>query len=141
MRTSGYSARNVVQLSRAAPSFERRPVASRAERLTCIVLVRHFETKLAIKVSDTGDSAKAIWIPKSMVIIEQPSNRGILVASMSQLFAEQKRLAPRFIDPTLFNEATREALVDAERRAARKRNYYRGHRTPNGRGSTQNAFC
>lgn len=133
----------VTYIGRDKPA-DRRAIAPLRDRgMTCIVLVKHGESrsKLAWLVSDTGDASKAVWVPKSMVIIDQPSERGILVASMATAFAEQKRLAPRFIDPEQFNEATREALLDAERRAARKRNFYRGHRTPNGRGSTQHAFC
>lgn len=142
MRT-GYSAANVPQFSFHKRDTARRAIAPLDRGMTCLVLVKHGESrsKLAWLVSDTGDASKAVWVPKAMVIVEQPSERGILVASMATAFAEAKRLAPRFIDPEQFNEATRQALLDAERRAARKRNFYRGHRTPNGRGMTQNAFC
>lgn len=121
---------DVVPFPAAPRSFGRRPLASVWRGLTCIVLVRHGSTDKAIKVSDTGDATKAVWIPKAMVTIEQPSDRGILVASMSKAFAEQKGLHPRFIDPAQFNQATAEALADAEARAARKRNFYRGARQP-----------
>lgn len=126
-----------------APSLppDRRTIARRSAGITCLVLVRHLQTEKAILVSDTGDRSKAVWIPKSMVTIEQPSERGILVASMSKAFAEQKNLHPRFIDPSLFNAATAEALADAVQRAAKKRNYYSGHRLPGSRTVNQNAFC
>lgn len=140
MRT-GYSAANVAQFSFHKSLGARRDRGTRGMDMTCLVLVRHHQTDKAIKVSDTGDGAKAVWIPKSMVVIEQPSARGILVASMPKAFAEQKRLSEKLIDPALFNAATREVLAEAVARAARKRNHYRGHRSPNGRGMTQNAFC
>lgn len=131
---------DVVPFPAAPRSFGRRPLASVWRGLTCIVLVRHGSTDKAIKVSDTGDATKAVWIPKAMVTIEQPSGRGILVATISKTFAEQKNLHPRFIDPAQFNEATAEVLREATARAARKRNFYRGHR---GQGPRigQNAFA
>jgi hypothetical protein len=110
--------------------------------MTALVLVRHGETAKAILVSDCGVSAKAVWVPKAMVTIEQPtSQRGILVATMSKSFAEAKNLHPRFIDPTLFNQATREVLDRAIARAAQKRNFYRGHRSPHARHDSQNLFA
>jgi hypothetical protein len=125
----------------ARTSFGRRPILPSYRGVTCLVLVRHGQTEKAILVSDTGDRSKAVWIPKAMVTIEQPAERGILVATISKTFAEQKNLHPRFIDPALFNQATAEVLRDAVARAARKRNFYRGHRTPNGRHINQNAFA
>jgi hypothetical protein len=132
---------NVIQMRRPAITFGRRPILPSYRGVTCLVLVRHGQTEKAFKVSDTGDSARAVWIPKAMVTIEQPSDRGILVATMSKTFAEQKRLQPRFIDPSQFNQATAEVLADAVARAARKRNFYRGHRPGNGRHLTQNDFA
>jgi hypothetical protein len=76
-----------------------------------------------------------------MVTIEQPSERGILVCSMSQSFAEHKNLHPRFIDPSLFNAATAEVLRDAQARAARKRNFYRRYRAPTPRCMNRNVFA
>jgi len=113
-----------------ASSFSRRPILPSYRGVTCLVLVRHHQTDKALLVSDTGDAARAIWISKAMVTIEQPSERGILVATMSKTFAEQKNLHPRFIDPAQFNEATAEVLREANARAARKRNFYRGYREP-----------
>jgi hypothetical protein len=118
----------------------RRRMTPRDLGITCLVLVRHGQTEKALLVSDTGDTAKAVWIPKSMVTIEQPSERGILVATMSKTFAEQKNLHPRFIDPAQFNQATAEVLAEAVARAARKRNFYRGHREGS-RHVNQNAFA
>jgi len=120
---------------------DRRQVTPSSPGVTCLVLVRHQQTAKAILVSDCGIYRKAVWVPKSMVTLEEPSERGILVATMSKAFAEQKNLHPRFIDPELFNEATREALELAIKRAARKRNSYRGHRAPHARHDTQNLFA
>lgn len=132
---------NIIPLPAPRITFARRPIASVWRGLTCVVLVRHAQTEKAILVSDSGDRTKAVWVPKALVTIDQPSDRGILVASMSKAFAEQKGLGPRFIDPAQFNEATAEALRDANARAARKRNFYRGHREPNPSHVNQNAFC
>lgn len=123
-------ASNIIPIAPARITFGRRPINPAWCGLTCLVLVRHGQTDKAILVSDAGDHTRAVWIPKAMVTIEQPSDRGVLVASMSKAFAEQKRLAPRFIDPAQFNQATAEALADAVSRAARKRNFYRGHQQP-----------
>jgi hypothetical protein len=76
-----------------------------------------------------------------MVTIEQPSGWGILVASMSVNFARQKGLQARFIDPAQFNAATAEAIKDAQARAARKRNAYRGHRAPTANCMNRNVFA
>lgn len=121
--------------------FGRRPINPAWSGLTCIVLVRHGATEKAILVSDSGDRSRAVWIPKAMVTIEMPSERGILVATMSKAFAEQKRLAPSFIDPTLFNQATAEVLRDAVARTARKRNSYRGYREPTPNCMNRNVFA
>jgi hypothetical protein len=126
---------------RPRPSYGRRPILPSYRGVTCLVLVRHHQTDKAVLVSDTGVASKSVWIPKAMVTIEQPSERGILVATISKTFAEQKNLHPRIIDPTLFNEATAEVLRDAVARAARKRNFYRGHRPTDGRHVNQNAFA
>jgi hypothetical protein len=108
-----------------------------------LVLVRHGTSRSgrAILVSCTGIRREAVWAPLAMLTIEQPSDRGILVASMSKAFAEQKGFAPRFIDPSLFNEATREVLADAVQRAAKKRMFYSGARVSGSRHVNQNAFC
>lgn len=130
---------NVVFVGRPRGS-DRRQVTPSSPGVVCLVLVRHGETPKAILVSDCGIYAKAVWVPKAMVTIHEPSERGILVATMSKAFAEQKNLQPRFIDPSLFNQATRVVLDAAVARAAKKRNLYRGHRE-GGRHLNQNAFC
>jgi hypothetical protein len=132
----------VVPISGRRAVFGRRPILPSYTGVTALVLVRHHQTDKAILVSDTGIRASAVWIPKAMVTIELPSDRGILVATISKTFADQKGLcAHRIIDPSLFNEATAEVLREANARAARKRNFYRGHRQPDGRHINQNAFA
>jgi hypothetical protein len=132
---------NVVPFPKPIQSFDRRPLSSFWRGLTCLVLVRHGESRSgkAILVSDTGERSKAVWVPKAMVTIEMPSERGILVATMSKAFAEQKDLHPRFIDPDQFNAATAEVLREAKARAARKRNAYCGFRPPTPHHSNRNA--
>jgi hypothetical protein len=60
---------------------------------------------------------------------------------MSEAFARQKHLAPRYIDPEQFAESIQPLMDDAVARAARKRNILRGHRSPAGRHITQRDFC
>jgi len=120
----------------------RRAVMPTSPSMTALVLCLHRETPKALLVSDCADQSKAVWVPKVMVTIEAPSSeRGILVATMSKAFAERKDLHPRFIDPSLFNQATREVLNRAVARAASKRNSYRGHRSPHARHDSQNQFA
>lgn len=132
---------NSVSASVAPRGFGRRAVMPTSPGMTALVLVRHGETAKAFLVSDCGISAKAVWVPKAMMTIEPASERGILVATMSKSFAEAKNLHPRFIDPDLFNQATREVLDRAVARAAQKRNFYRGHRMPHARHDSQNLFA
>ncbi|UFW75154.1 hypothetical protein [Bradyrhizobium sp. WU425] len=132
---------NSVAASVAPRGFGRRAVVPTSPGMTALVLVRHSETAKAFLVSDCGIAAKAVWVPKAMMTIEQPSERGILIATMSNSFAEAKNLHPRFIDPTLFNQATREVLDRAVARAATKRNFYRGHRSPHARHDSQNLLA
>lgn len=132
---------NIVYVGRQRGGSDRRQVTPSSPGVTCLPLIRHGETAKAILVSDCGIYSKAVWVPKAMVTIEQPSERGVLVATMSKAFAEKKNLHPRFIDPDLFNQATREVLDRAVARAARKRNAYRGHRSPHARHDSQNLFA
>lgn len=126
----------------APRGFGRRAVMPASPGITALVLCLHGETPKALLVSDCADQSKAVWVPKAMVTIEEPtSQRGILVATMSKAFAAQKNLHERFIDPTLFNEVTRAVLDRAIARAAEKRNSYRGHRSPHARHDSQNQFA
>lgn len=122
---------------------ERRQVRPSAPvQMTCLCLVRHYQTEKAVKVSSSGDSTKAVWLPKYMVTIEPGSERGILVVTMPWQLSVQKGLFPCEIDGSQFNEATREVLVDALARATRKRNAFRkDRRLPHARHDTQSQFC
>ncbi len=124
-------------------TFYRRRIRPTLDGVTCLALVIHTESPSgkALLVSDTGDRARAVWVPKAMLSIETPRNYCFIVASMSAEFARQKRLAPRYIDPDQFPESIQPLLHDAVARAARKRNVYRGHRSPNARHITQRDFC
>lgn len=140
MRTLLHS-QNIVYVGRQRGGSDRRAVMPSSPGITALVLVVHGRRETALLVSDCGIYGKAVWVPKAMLTIEQPSERGVLVATMSKAFAEKKNLHPRFIDPDLFNQATREVLDRAVARAAKKRNAYRGHRSPHARHDTQNAFA
>lgn len=126
---------------RPSTYYRRRSVNPSFDGLTCLALVVHHQTDRALLVSDSGDRAKAIWIPKSMVSIEQPWNLCFIVATMASGFARQKRLIPRWIDTDQFSECEHKLLADAQARAATKRNIYRGHHMPNARHITQRDFC
>ena len=132
---------NVVYVGSQRGGADRRAVMPSSPGITALVLIVHGRREKALLVSDCGIYSKAVWVPKAMLTIEQPSERGVLVATMSKAFAEKKNLHPRFIDPALFNEATREVLDRAVARAARKRNFYRGHRNPHARHDSQNQFA
>lgn len=141
MRTIAHSTGHAFTAGIATRGGGRRAVMPTSPGITALVLVRHGSTEKALLVSDCGVYSKAVWVPKAMLTIHEPSERGILVATMSKAFAEKKDLHPRFIDPSLFNEATREVLDEAVKRAATKRNAYRGHRSPHARHDSQNLFA
>ena len=119
------------QVERTA-SYPRRTLAPIPGNLTCLVLVRHMATAKAVKVSDNGDPSKAVWCPRSMLILD-PVERGIfLVATLPKFVAEQNDLHPRFIDAEKLGLTIAQAvqLAEAESLAARKRNQLRNHRDP-----------
>jgi len=114
-----------------ALSFPRRALAPIPGNLTCLVLIKHHETDKALKVSDDGDASKAVWLPRSMLIIE-PGDRGeFIVATLPKLIADRKRLYPRSIDHrSEWGEARLRLLVEAQSLAARNRNRLRSYRDP-----------
>src|SRR5579859_5625051 len=132
---------NIIELPQPKIAFGRRPILSSYRGLTCLALVVHHQTDAALLVSDSGDRAKAVWIPKSMVSIEQPWNLCFVVATMTSGFARQKRLNVRFIDPEIFNEGEQKLLADAQARAAAKRLAYSGRAPASARHITQRDFC
>lgn len=120
-----------VTFPHAPASFARRAIASNPmAHVTCLVLVKHHETEKALLVSDNGDAVGAVWVPKSMLWLDQADRGRFIVATMSKGFAEQKRLYPRFIDPARFLAEEIASLREAEGLAARTRNRLRGHRDP-----------
>ncbi|EJN11798.1 hypothetical protein PMI42_04811 [Bradyrhizobium sp. YR681] len=118
----------------------RRAVLATSPGRTALVLVRHGQTEKALLVSDCGIYSRALWVPKAMLTIEA-FDRSILVATMSKTFAAQKSLRERFINPDLFNQATRDVLDEAIKRAAAKRNGYRGYRAAHARHDSRNQFA
>ena len=141
MRKSVQSA-SIINFPALARPFARRPIASSAPGMTCLVLVVHQSTDKAFKVSDCADASKAVWVPKVMLSIDEVSERGILVASMSKAFAQQKGLREGWaIDPTLLDDRGREILAEAKARAAQKRIAYRGALQPTPRCMNRNVFA
>lgn len=132
---------NIVPHPALSASFGRRRLNPVFGELTCLVLVRHAETDKALLVSADGDLSRAVWCPKAMLSIEQPSRMGFLVATLSKRFAEQKDLRVCLIDDDRFTSETRIALEDATRSAARKRNLLRGHHAPMSRHQNRNIYA
>ncbi len=124
-----------------ARSCARRPLRSYAGNLTCLVLIKHGETDKALMVSDDGDAIGAIWVPKAMLSIDKIDRGRFLVATLSQAFAQQKRLSVRFIDPAKFLAQEITQLADAVGTAARSRNALRGHRQPMGWHGGRNIYA
>jgi hypothetical protein len=59
--------------------------------LITLTLTLHHETERAILVSDDGDKARAVWIPKSQCELEETSP-GIVEVTMSERTATEKGL-------------------------------------------------
>jgi hypothetical protein len=117
--------------SSRASSYPRRTLAPIPGNMTCLVLIKHYETPKALLVSDDGDEARAVWLPRSMLILE-PGDRGeFIVATLPKLIAERKRLTPRAIDHrSEWGELRLRLLVEAQSLAARNRNRLRNYRSP-----------
>lgn len=118
-----------------ALSFPRRTLAPIPGPMTCLVLVKHGETEKALLVSDHGEGMKAVWFPKSMLIIDPASKGTFLVATMAKHFAEQKGLSPfAFLDPEsgIWSAQQVEEMNAAKVLAARNRNRLRNYREPMG---------
>lgn len=132
---------NIIPFPAASACYGRRRLNPVFGDLTCLVLIKHAETDKALLVSDSGDQSRAVWCPKALFSIEQPSRFGFLVVTLSKRLADQKGLQVRFIDDEGFTSETRIALEDATRSAARKRNLLRGHREPMSRHQNRNIFA
>jgi hypothetical protein len=126
---------------RSAPRpYARRRVRAVFDSLTCLVLIRHGETDKALQVSDDGEAAGAVWVPKALLSIDRADRGRFLVATMSQALAQQKRLTSRFIDPSKLLPEEAERLADAVG-TARSRNALRGYRQPIGWSGGRNVFA
>lgn len=127
----------------ASQSFGRRPIAPVPGHLTCLVLVQHQanDTDTELFVSDNGDPVGAVWVPKAMLDLDGTDRGKFLVATVSQAFANQKRLYPRFIDRARFTPEEAAQLNDASALAARTRNRLRGHRSPMSWSGGRNVFA
>ena len=122
---------NVTQFPQRLAPFPRRTLAPIPGQLTCLVLIRHSETPRALLVSDSGDPLRAVWIPKSVLVIEKGERGDFLVATFPKLIADRKNLHPRWIDhASCWSETQLRHLADAESLAARTRNRLRKHRDP-----------
>lgn len=66
------------------------------ERLHDCELHLHYETDAAILVSDDGDKAHAVWLPKRLVEFEpkpnRPRNSRVIEVTMSEWCAKEKGL-------------------------------------------------
>jgi hypothetical protein len=61
--------------------------------LVDLTLQRHHETDAAILVSDDGDRAKAVWLPKSRVeVVVKDARKGIVLVTMPERLAIDKGL-------------------------------------------------
>ena len=60
--------------------------------LVDIEVVIHAETDKAIKVSNDGEKANAVWLPKSMIEIEPNLGIGIVIISLPERLALDKGL-------------------------------------------------
>lgn len=140
MRKSPQSS-NIVSFSPRPVTFGRRPIAPVTGNLTCLVLVKHHETEKALFVSDDGNAVGAVWVPKALLIIEPGERGNFIVATMSKGFSDQKRLYPRFIDPSRFTKERAADLEEAGSLAARNRNRLRCYRAPMGWNGGRNVFA
>ena len=60
--------------------------------LTDISCFFHHETDRAILVSDDGDEAKAVWVPKSQVEVCQTDDPRIVTVTLPEWLAQQRGL-------------------------------------------------
>ncbi|MBN9007284.1 MAG: hypothetical protein J0H40_17945 [Rhizobiales bacterium] len=141
MRKLSQATATIIPFDRAARPRERRTLKSFAGSLTCLVLVRHAETAMALLVSDDNDPIGAVWVPKAMLSIDRADRGRFLVATMSQDFARQKRLSIPFINPDKLLPEEAAQLADANCTAARNRNRLRGHRKPMSWNGGRNVFA
>ncbi|ASS56851.1 hypothetical protein [Rhizobium leguminosarum] len=60
--------------------------------LVDIAACRHAETESAIKISETNDASKAVWIPKSQCQIANDGHANFVTVTMPEWLAIEKGL-------------------------------------------------
>lgn len=132
MRSPATTSPTVVPFPMPAQSFGRRPLASVAGQLTCLVLFKHRETDAMVSVSDDGDAVGAVWIPKAMMTID-PKDRGpFLVVVISLPLTRQHNLAEyKILDRDRYAPEERAMLKDAVECAKRSRQRLSGQQSFN----------
>lgn len=60
--------------------------------LVDLTLYVHAETERAVRVSDDGDLAKSVWLPKSQCEVDYTKQRGVAVVTMPERLATEKGL-------------------------------------------------
>lgn len=63
-----------------------------AKELVDLTLQIHAKTANAIRVSDDGDNANAVWLPLSQVEVEETKTEGIVIVTMPEWLAQEKGL-------------------------------------------------
>lgn len=129
MRTSARSS-TVLPFSTRTRSFPRRPLASFAGHVTCLMLFRHDETATELLVSDDGDAVGAVWLSKALLSIDRTDRGRFLVVTISQRVAHVKHLATPIIDRARFTHEEHDDLEDAIATAARARKRLSGREEP-----------
>jgi len=126
MRTASST---VIPFSPPRPhSYARRPLASFAGHVTCLMLFRHGESATEIEVSDDGDAVGAVWLPKALISIDRADRGRFLVVTIPQRIAHLNRLSTPIIDRARFTHEERADLEDAIITAARARKRLGGNR-------------
>jgi len=64
---------------------------ARKSDLVDLTMQLHVETPKAIRVSDDGDAAKAVWLPLSQIEFERKP-RGIVIVTLPEWLAIEKGL-------------------------------------------------
>jgi hypothetical protein len=118
----------------AAPAgrcYDRRPLPRSFAAFTCVVLIKHQESKSkkALFVSTDGDAVGAVWVPKAMLGID-PVDRGrFIVATLSKAFAGEKRLDVGHVSHDRLTPQESAQLHAAEELAKRTRQRMNGYRS------------
>jgi len=107
-------------------SFERRrPLASLAGHVTCLMLFLHAETDTHIQVSEDDDAVGAVWLSKALLTINRSYGR-FLVVTLSQKLADQHRFSTPILDRQPYTSEERADLKAAIEIAYRERVRFSG---------------